>query len=852
MRCLTPSDADCDGPHYGSASPLGVESERMRYEYEDGDSVRAAVPSPTCNTSFGPTPTVQCAHNTVASLATAQLGAACHIPGLTFLFQGFFGSRSATVLFDTGASWSFVSQEWLESGMKRHAQHGSESIYDWKIKPLPDVLQVSTANQSIVTCSHECLADLAIQNMVAPARAKIMSNLLHGVDLIIGMDWLSAHDAQLHCGDGKCRVTVHGEQHVLKPGRMDPHITKLAATPQAAVSAIRHSASKLLSAKQAARELRRGALSWLVMVQPRMPGDAKLSGTFMCSPKSTRAGSIAAVADPVVVKGLVSPDTLQHLIAEFTDVFQDMPSELPPTRAMWHTIRTEPGHVPPYKRMYRLTTEEEAEVRRQVSDLLAKGLIEPSNSPYGAPVLFVQKKDGSLRMCIDYRALNKVTVKDRYPLPNIQDLIDQLHGKKVFSSLDLQSGYHQIHIADDDVQKTAFLTPMGQYQFKVLCFGLTNAPATFQRVMNSIFAPYIGKFVLVYLDDILIMSNTPEEHLEHLRIVFETLRKHRLYAKLKKCEFNRAELKFLGHIVGRDGVAPDPSKLAVIRDWPVPKSLKELRGFLGLANYFRRFIPHYSTIASPLTALTAEAAAAAYTWHNWAEPELRAFNRLKQALTSAPVLALPDRNAVFEVHSDASLVGTGAVLMQGGRVVAFTSYKFNAAERRYATGEQELLGLIHALREWRCYLEGSKEVILVTDHHPLTYLQSQKTLSRRQARWVQFLARFHFQIVYKKGSTNVADPISRNPTLHAQDPRDHTPQDLLGQCDAVPADPEARASSCSPCCVLACVGVPGDGTMLMLTRSRTRAVQSAPAIKSAPAGEEPHASTAADEPAARG
>ena len=276
----------------------------------------------------------------------------------------------------------------------------------------------------------------------------------------------------------------------------------------------------------------------------------------------------------------------------------------------------------------------------------------------------MQKKDGTLRMCIDYRALNKVTVKDRYPLPNIQDLIDRLHGKQIFSSLDLQSGYHQIRIADEDVPKTAFLTPMGQYQFKVLSFGLTNAPAIFQRVMNSVFAPYLGKFVLVYLDDILVMSSTPKEHIEHLRLVFETLRKHRLYAKLKKCEFNRAELKFLGHIVGRDGVAPDPAKVEVVQKWPVPKSVKELRGFLGLANYFRKFIPHYSTIASPLTALTSDSTAEAYNWSQWGERELRSFNRLKQALTSAPVLALPDREDEFEVHSDASLVGTGAVLMQ--------------------------------------------------------------------------------------------------------------------------------------------------------------------------------------------
>ncbi len=792
----------------------------------------------------------------------AQLGAASHVSGQTFLFTGFFGGRQARILADTGATYSFVAHEWLNAGLQRQAEHGADSIYAWKFTKLGSALHVLTANNTQVSCTHACAAELSVQSMRAPLKAVIMDNLLHGVDVILGMDWLSAHGAQLHCRDGRCRVQVHGTEHVLRPSRApDLHISQLAPTPQAGVHSLRNASmpSELLSAKQTARELRRGALSWLVLVRPRQPDDSAMAGTFMCSPKATRHGSLAAMSDPSVVSGLVPPDALQHLLAEYADVFQDMPSELPPTRTSWHTVRTEPGHSPPYRRMYRLTTEEEAEVRRQITELLAKGFIEPSSSPYGAPVLFVQKKDGTLRMCIDYRALNKITVKDRYPLPNIQDLIDQLHGKCVFSSLDLQSGYHQIRIADEDVPKTAFLTPMGQYQFKVLCFGLTNAPATFQRVMNSIFAPYIGKFVLVYLDDVLIMSATPEEHLQHLHIVLETLRKHKLYAKLSKCDFNRAELKFLGHIVGRAGVAPDPTKLSAVTAWPVPKSLKELQGFLGFANYFRRFIPHFSTIASPLTALTSKDAAAAYSWQQWGAQELKAFTRLKQALITAPVLALPDRNDVFEVHSDASLVGTGGVLMQAGRVVAFTSYKFNDAERRYATGEQELLGLIRALQEWRCYLEGAKEVVLVTDHHPLTYLQSQKTLSRRQARWVQFLSRFNFQIVYRKGATNIADPLSRSPTHYGPDLCDgvlfRRPDTLEMGATASrsPAgtDPVSRqmepsveaahvAAITGVCAeaptVVAAVGQPGRGLALVLTRSRLKSASGGGVPE--PAGEE--------------
>ncbi|KAJ9534604.1 hypothetical protein QJQ45_002896 [Haematococcus lacustris] len=420
-------------------------------------------------------------------------------------------------------------------------------------------------------------------------------------------------------------------------------------------------------------------------------------------------------------------------------------------------------------RVRRYTLREMNEMKKQVAELLAKKLIEPSCSPYGAPVLFVEKRDGTLRMCVDYRALNKLTVRDRYPLPRIDDLFDKLQGKTIFSSLDLQSVYHQIRITPEDVPKTAFVTPEGQFQYKVLSFGLTNAPATFQRVMNRVFEKQLKEgFVLVYLDDILVMSSSPEEHAMHLKEVLQVMKDNQLYAKLSKCDFNRPELKFLGHIVGRQGIAVDPAKVQVIKEWPVPTSLKELQAFLGLANFFRRFIAGYSTIAAPLTHLTGEKVAAGTNWQQLGEPALRAFNALKQALCSTPVLALPDPNQPFEVWSDASLVGTGGVLLQGGRVVAYTGHKFSPAQMKYTTGEQELLGIIRALQEWRCYLDGAVHVTIVTDHNPLIYLKAQTNLSRRQARWMEFLARFNHHIEYKPGKGNVADPLSRNPALTYQ------------------------------------------------------------------------------------
>jgi hypothetical protein len=400
-----------------------------------------------------------------------------------------------------------------------------------------------------------------------------------------------------------------------------------------------------------------------------------------------------------------------------------------------------------------------AEIKRQLADFLAKGYIEPSSSPYGAPVLFVSKKDGGLRMCIDYRALNKLTVKNRYPLPRIDDLLDQLQGAKVFSSLDLQSGYHQIRISDQDVPKTAFRTPMGHYQFKVLCFGLTNAPATFQSVMNNIFRKYLGKFVLVYIDDILVFSQTPEQHVEHLKLVLRLLRDNHLYAKMSKCELNRPELKFLGHVVGQEGIKVDPAKTAAVSDWPVPTDVKQLRSFLGLANYFRRFMQGYSKLTQPLTRLLRKGVVFAMS-----DECLQAFEGVKFALTTAPVLAMPDYSKRFEVVCDASLIGIGAVLLQEGRPIAFESRALNSAERNYSTGDQELLAVVHALHAWRCYLEGV-ECTLVTDHCPLTYLKTQPNLSRRQTRWSEFLQRFTHEWQYRPGRTNVADPLSRSPGL---------------------------------------------------------------------------------------
>ncbi|KAJ9511094.1 hypothetical protein QJQ45_013151 [Haematococcus lacustris] len=435
-----------------------------------------------------------------------------------------------------------------------------------------------------------------------------------------------------------------------------------------------------VTAKQAARWLRKGGSAMVAMVS----------------------------LEDLTLPADVSPVHRQHLQAlldEYSDVFEPI-TGLPPERAVGHSIPLQPDAKPPARPSYRMSKPEHDELRRQVTDLLAKGLIEPSSSPFAAPVLFVQKKSGELRMCIDYRQLNKITIRDQYPLPRIDDLFDQLAGKTVFSSLDLQAGYHQIRIPAEDVPKTAFRTPEGHYQFKVLCFGLTNAPATFQRVMNEAFAEVINDCALVYLDDILVMSENTEEHLVHLRRVFDLLRKNKFYAKLSKCEFMKRTLMFLGHIISAQGISVDPCKVTAISNWPVPTSLKTLQSFLGAANYVRKFVHNFSTIAAPLTNLTGPKKDS-FPWKAWPQAELDAFNALKQAISNVPMLKLPDHSKPFQVHCDASLEGIGAVLMQDGYPLAYYSRKLIPAEVNYTTGEQELLALVSACQQWRAYASDS-------------------------------------------------------------------------------------------------------------------------------------------------
>ncbi|GKA88412.1 putative reverse transcriptase domain-containing protein [Tanacetum coccineum] len=389
------------------------------------------------------------------------------------------------------------------------------------------------------------------------------------------------------------------------------------------------------------------------------------------------------------------------VIRDFPEVFPEELLGLPPPRQVEFRIDLIPGAAPIARVLYRLAASEMKELLVQLQELLEKGFIRPSSSPWGAPVLFMKKKDGSFRMCIDYRELNKLTIKNRYPLPRINDLFDQLHGSSV--------------------------TRYDHFEFQVMSFGLTNAPAMFMDLMNRVCKPYLDKFVIVFIDDILIYSKDEEEHGKHLKIFLELLKKERLYAKFSKCDFWLDSVQFLGHVIDRSGVHVDPAKIESIKSWAAPTTPTKVRQILGLAGYYRRFIDRFSFISKPLTKLTHK-----NKKYEWGKEEEEAFQTLKKKLCSAPILALPEGTKDFMVH-----------------------------EENYTTHDLELGAVVFALRLWRHYLYGTKCVVF-TDHKSLRYILNQKELNLRQQRWIELLSDYDCEIRYHPGKANVvADALSR-------------------------------------------------------------------------------------------
>jgi hypothetical protein len=377
-------------------------------------------------------------------------------------------------------------------------------------------------------------------------------------------------------------------------------------------------------------------------------------------------------------------------------------------------------------------------------------------SPWGAPVLFVKKKYGALRLCIEFRQLNKVTIKNKYPLPRIDDLFDQLKDAKIFSKIDLRSGCHQIRIKEEYISNIAFKTRYGHYEFTLVPFGFSNAAIVFMCLVNGVFHEYLDKFFIVFLDDILIYSKSKEEYEHHLRMVLKVLREHKLYAKFRKCSFYHKQIHYLGHIISKDGIAVDPEKIEAIREWSVPRNVTKVRSFMGLVGYYRRCIKGFSKIAHPITSLQKKGLK--FQWTLDCENN---FQHLKQLLTSAPILRIADPNQDFIVCTDSCKEGLGGVLSQNEFVICYESRKLKEHERHYDTHYLELAAIVHALKKWRHYLMG-KMFELRTDHNGLKYLFDQPTLNARQSRWLEFLSEYDFDIKHIKGKENkVDDALSR-------------------------------------------------------------------------------------------
>jgi RNase H-like domain found in reverse transcriptase/Reverse transcriptase (RNA-dependent DNA polymerase)/Integrase zinc binding domain len=409
------------------------------------------------------------------------------------------------------------------------------------------------------------------------------------------------------------------------------------------------------------------------------------------------------------------------------------------------------------------------ELKTQLTSYLDRGWIRTSTSEYASPVLFARKATGELRMCVDYRGLNKITRSNKYPLPLIDTLLDTLVGAKVFTALDLQAGYHQIRVQEEDIPKTAFKTQFGLYEFTVMPFGLSAAPSTFQRIMNDKFKDYIHDFVLIYLDDICIFSKTKEEHLIHLDKVLACLHDNQFHLRVDKCKWAVTELEYLGHVVSDGHVRPSPKKIAAVRNWPAPTTLTELRSFLGFCNYYRKHIRQFSRVAGPLYNLTK-----GNVPYDWTPACQLAFLTLKTMMTQAPVLMLPTTgtDAEFVVSTDASGFALGAVLLQRDKSgdlkpCAYMAKTLNTAQRQYPVYDQELLGIVCALTEWRHYLEGCASFQVITDHATLAHLPTQTQLGRRYAGWAQIISPFltNMTILYRKGECNDSDALSRRPDL---------------------------------------------------------------------------------------
>ena len=656
-----------------------------------------------------------------------------YVPGITerilaiteshdrlLLYAGTMGAkgRPLRILVDSGATGNFLSGSFLD-----------QYKLPWQKKALAD--RVKIADGSILSSERLAYLPFTIGSYKDKASFHILQ-ALNGFDAILGMDWLKRINPGVDWRSGVSRFEYGHHQHILIPVH-NSEAQRLAST-------------MLISTMQLAKALKNEEDQVYLVTLKEVQED-------------TAPVPEAAAPQPEF------QEKMEALLKKYETVIPadpDFVPPFPPARSVDHGIEVLPGSAPPNRPVYRMNPTELEELKKQLAQLTEQGLIRPSTSPYGSPIIFVKKKNGELRLCVDYRALNNVTVKNKYPLPRIDDLLDRLHGAKVFSKIDLAAGYHQVRLKEEDIPKSAFRTRYGHFEYTVLAFGLCNAPATFMRMMNEILMEGLDDYCIVYLDDILIYSKSEEEHLLHVEKVLQKLTEHQLYVKKAKCEWGVKSTAFLGHICSAQGIHMDPAKVKANLDWPELTNATDVLQFKGLAGFYKRGIKDFSKIAAPLSTLTGNV-----PW-KWGSEEKEAFELLKKTVSEAPILAPPDFSRPFTLTCDASKYALGAVLSQGEgaemRVVAFESRKLNPAEAKYEVHDKELLAIIHALVKWKHYLGGRDKFTIIIDSWATKFIQTKPTLTRLEQKWMETLQEFDCEIKHRPGAENVvADALSRRP-----------------------------------------------------------------------------------------
>jgi len=648
------------------------------------------------------------------------------------------GKHIVQVLIDSGADVSFIS-----SSFARKHELFTEPI-------APRSLTLANGSKQLAAVTSKSLCSITFQGHVDPTLNLLVCDL-NVFDVILGIDWLKKHNPTIDWklntfkfDSDYCQTHCHTDFRTLE----DVDIDQLIDGDEDILLHIEQ--------QQTLAQTQNDHSILLLMTEELMQIASEESLTINTFQMTTHNEAYNA-------KDLMEEDEeddeedFSSLPAEFQgfqDVFRKKGADvLPPHRPFDLEIEIHPGMKVPFMPMYALTETESTELNSYLEENLARDFIQVSKSSAGAPILFVKKKDGTLRLCVDYRGLNKATIKNRYPLPIINDLLDKMSGAMFFSKIDLRGAYNLVRIKEGDEWKTAFRTKKGLFEYKVMPFGLCNAPAAFQGMMDVIFKDFLDDFLVILLDDLGIYSKTREQHTEHISKILTLLRKHGLYAKLSKCEWFKSDIELLGHRVGQTGISMCGDKVDTIANWPILRSVKEVQSFMGLANYYRRFIDNYAKITLPLTWLLRQDV----DWQ-WNKEQDDAFNTLKLAFTSMPVLQFPDLSKPFILECDASDFALGAVLSQTGldgrlHPNGFYSRKFKPAEINYDVYDKELLAIIVPLCHWRQYLCGARHKISIfTDHRNLTRFQNEQPLSRRQARYATIVSEYDFDLIFRAGS----------------------------------------------------------------------------------------------------